>query len=191
MTGLRRWLQRPLDEYGRQRAFAIAAVLLMLAGATLSLTARPAHDAAGPPPRTSSTAAPTTSSPPTSAPLPPAALREREHERARAPRRVLRAGRAFLAGYLPYLYGRRPARQIEHTTAGLRRRLATNRPRVAPAARRRRPRVVALVGERVLERRGGWLLRARITDGDVAVYPIELLLEQHGQRLVVVQIGGE
>lgn len=184
MTGpssLRGWLDRPLRERDRQRAFVLAAAALVLAAAILTLTGRDHHQPLA-------TAAPPTSPaavPPPVSPAPAVRAPARERVPEPAPRSIRRVARRFLAGYLPYLYGQRTARRIDASTARLRRRLAANRPRVSPAARRRRPRVVALEGERAPA--GRWLVRARIADGSVAAYPIELLI--HGRR--VVAIGGE
>lgn len=174
---LRRWLQRPLRERDRQRAFALAAAALVLAAAILILTGRTTERPPLTP--TATTATPVAATPPPPAP----AVRERVREPAPAP--VKRVARLFLAGYLPYLYGQRPARQINAAMPSLRRRLAVNRPRVSPATRRRRPRVLGLRGERASA--GRWLMRARIADGSVVAYPIELLIA--GRR--VVAIGGE
>lgn len=174
---LRRWLQRPLRERDRQRAFALAAAALVLAAAILTLTQRTTDQ---PPPTPTTTIAA-----PVAAPPPPLASDVRERGREPTPTQVKRVARRFLAGYLPYLYGQRPARRIDATTQSLRRRLASNRPRVSPAARRRRPHVVALTGVRAPA--GRWLVRARIADGSVAAYPIELLIALRR----VVAIGGE
>jgi len=38
---------------------------------------------------------------------------------------------------------------------------------------------------------GAWRVTARIADGDIAVYPIELLIAERGGRLVVIGTGGE
>jgi hypothetical protein len=185
MTGpssLRGWLERPLRERDRQRAFALAAAALVLAAAILTLTGRDHHQ---PPPAAATPPTSPAAVPPPVSPAPAVRAPAREREPEPAPRSIRRVARRFLAGYLPYLYGQRPARRIDASTPQLRRRLAANRPRVSPAARRRRPRVVALEGERALA--GRWLVRARIADGSVVAYPIELLID--GRR--VVAIGGE
>jgi hypothetical protein len=55
-----------------------------------------------------------------------------------------RAARRFLARYLPYEYGRGPARRIRPATGELRRRFALQQPRVPARERRRTPRLVLL-----------------------------------------------
>ena len=53
-----------------------------------------------------------------------------------------RAARRFLAGYLPYTYGRRSPDRIAAATAALVRQLDNERPRVPARERGRRARVV-------------------------------------------------
>lgn len=55
-----------------------------------------------------------------------------------------RAARRFLAGYLAYTDGRRPARRIASASVALRRSLAAHPPRVPARERHRRPRVVLM-----------------------------------------------
>lgn len=181
MTPLRRWLARPLSDRDRQRAFALAAAALVLAAAILTITGnRPGAPTASTPPPSPAAAAPDVSALASRAPAWASA-----QDTVAVPAAVRQQARRFLAGYLPYLYGRRPrsARWLEGAGWQLRRRLAAERPRVAPAARRRRPRAVALKGEQAPS--GGWQLRARIADGRSG-YQLTLLVV--GGR--VVAIGG-
>ena len=60
-----------------------------------------------------------------------------------------RAARRFLAGYLPYTYGRAHASTIRSATPALRRRLAAQRPRVPVHERSRTPRVVLVQSDSV------------------------------------------
>ncbi|MDO8213908.1 hypothetical protein [Conexibacter sp. CPCC 206217] len=175
-------------ERARQRRFALAAAVLLLAAVALSAT-RPANDPTPAPsttPTTTTTSTTSTSPPPLivsppRVPAPPA---------ARAPQRRLRqVARRFLADYLPYLYGRASGRRIDGASPQLARRLARTRLRVPPAARRRRPHVRGVhVGARVRDARA-WQVSARIADGDVVAYPIELLVGVRDGRLVVTAIG--
>jgi hypothetical protein len=81
-------------------------------------------------------------------PAPPASPDAREVQpdvspaQAGARREAELVARRFLAGYLPYSYGQRPASAISGATTALRRDLARNPPRVSAArARGARPRV--------------------------------------------------
>lgn len=196
---LRRLLQRPLSERDRQRGFALAAAVLMTAALALTLTSNPTGDER-PANRNGAALAPAppipAADPAEAAPVVPTARTSPPAERASArsrhapPPRVARAARGFLTGYLRYLYGRGRAGRIDRASTALRRRLAAERLRVPPAARRRRPRLVSLHGERVPERRA-WLVTARVDDGDVAVYPVELLIALRRGGPVVERIGGE
>jgi hypothetical protein len=85
----------------------------------------------------------------TPAPLTSADAREVQPDlspaQASARRDAESVARRFLAGYLPYSYGRRPGSAIRAATPALRRDLARNPPRVSAArARGARPRVEQL-----------------------------------------------
>jgi hypothetical protein len=104
------------------------------------------------------------------------------------PEGVEPAARRFLRGYLPFLYGRGPARAIEPATAELRARLVRSRVRVPPAARRRYPRVVAF---QVRAAGGGrFAVSARVEDGGAVRYPVVLVVARRGGRWRVVEAGG-
>lgn len=172
MTG--RWSQlagRPLTTE-RRGVFAAAACVVLLVAGGLTLTAgneatAPAGNRSGRPGpggAAAASVAPTLDAEPIAADVP-------EGDRAT----VMRQARRFLAGYLPYLYGQGSARSIRGGTVALRRRLANTRPRVSPATRKRRPRLVRLAAE-PLDRRARWHVVATVADGSVARYPIELLI---------------
>lgn len=82
----------------------------------------------------------------------------------RAVRGASTAARRFLAGYLPYSYGRRPAGTIRSAAPSLRRALASQAPRVPPALvykarpRLQRLQVSGIAGGRVI-------LLAHVDDG--------------------------
>ena len=172
------------DERRRLRTFALVAILLALAAIALSGTNRP--DQANEP--TGVTTTTFEASPPPVA-EPDAAPRIRQPRRPTA--RLRRTAQRFLRTYLPYLYGQARLRSLERAAAELRRRLARAERRVPPAARRRRPRVRALLLGGLVRDARAWRVTARVADGDVAVYPIELLIAERRGRLVVVQTGGE
>jgi hypothetical protein len=103
-----------------------------------------------------------------------------------AQRRAKHTARAFLAGYLPYSYGRATACEIRAATPALRRELATHPPRVSAAARQaarprvRQLRVSGLDGPRAY-------LLAQIEDGP-RTYPTSLSLQCHGHRWLVATV---
>jgi hypothetical protein len=153
---LRLLWNRPLDDGDRLRLFAIAVALIAGATALLTQLERPhATPRSERPPNPSPTTAP---------PAPagqlgprPAVAREQNEEGTRTPVLVSRAdvavsrraARRFLAGYLPYTYGRTRARAIRSATPGLRRRLAMRRPRVPARERGRTPRLLLLQSDSV------------------------------------------
>jgi hypothetical protein len=177
---LRLLWNRPLHDGDRLRLFAIAVALI--AGATALLGqlerphATPRDDRA---PNPSPAAAP----PSPAAQLSPtrAGARERSEEGARTAipaSRVdvaasRRAARGFLAGYLPYTYGRASA--IRSATPALRRRLAAQRPRVPTGERSRTPRVVLLQSDSVGREHGEYV--ALVSDGK-RQYSVALALKR-------------
>jgi len=152
---LRLLLNRPLNDADRPRLFAIAAALIVAAAVALT-----ALDDAGPARQRDQPTAPapapldaTTDVAAASSPSPAPRAAPPSEEGTPAPgaaasradvAQAKRAARRFLAGYLPYTYGQRAAHQIEDVDPDLRRRLASDRPRVPPRERRRRPRLELL-----------------------------------------------
>jgi len=147
IDALRAWLNRPLRDGDRRRLFAIAVAVILAGAAGFALLAKPAPTA-----HHADRRAPTptrelpTPGPPATAALqapseegkPPAALEASRSEVDAAKR----AARRFLAGYLPYTYGRRSPDRIAAATAALVRQLDNERPRVPARERGRRARVV-------------------------------------------------
>jgi hypothetical protein len=178
---LHKLLARPIGEDQRTSAFALAAGAVLLGLLALSLTRPHAHPATPRQPTAAAAAAP--ASPyPDSAPSRAPAVSAWELA-------AQRAARGFLSGYLRYLYGHARAGAIRDATAALARRLASERLRVSPAQRRRHPRLVALrVG---LQGPAVVVVGARIADGGVARYPIELTLHRQRRRWLVSAIGDE
>ena len=188
---LRLWLNRPLRDGDRTRLF-LAAVATILAGAGVLTFLDAPH---GRPPRHPPAPAARTS------PSPGTAVTVAPVETPNAPRSpaagtpvsrhgveaAKRAARRFLADYLPYTYGRRRARSIRRATARLRRRLATQRPRVPAAVRRRHPRVLLVQAEDVSPTHAA--VTALVSDGDHR-YTVELELHRARSGWTVTNPGG-
>jgi hypothetical protein len=97
-----------------------------------------------------------------------------------------KAARGFLAGYLPYSYGRRAAGSIGSVTPALRRDLARNAPRVPPAlAAKAHPRVLGLTLSGIADDRV--MLVARIDDGQ-SRYAALVTVQRQGRRWAVSQV---
>jgi hypothetical protein len=203
--------ERPIAERERRRLFALSvAVVLCAAGLLLTLRPGAAGDPKPSPPPAATRPDPPRPTPPAadrtdSAPSPTPrdaedagkpAHRARPDTRRqlppgparRVPEGVERAARRFLRAYMPFLYGRGPARAIQPTTAELRARLTRSRVRVPPAARHRHPHVEALRLRAAAA--GRFAVSARIEDGGPARYPIELAVAHRDGRWRVVEAGG-
>jgi len=169
---------------GRGKAAALCALVLLALAAGLLLPGqhRTGGSASSPPPLIP---APNpvigTRTPP---PHPPAGPSAAELARARA------AARRFLAGYLPYLYGRGPARRVTNVSSSVAASLRRSRARVTPAQRRRHPRLVALslIGQTPTS----VIATARVADGGVAAYPVTFTLQQRTDgSWVVADLGND
>jgi hypothetical protein len=182
MTG---WLtslrDRPIAESERGAAMATVTVLLIAAAILLVLT-----QPGGRSRRTSQRhSAPSVVQ---SAPV----SRARASESVTAPLTpgVARAADLFLAGYLAYIYGHAPASQIKGATTALVRSLGADPPRVSPAMRTLKARVLAL--HTIPAPSSGLVgLSALVNDGGLVDYSIGLLLEDHAGRLLVTGLEGE
>jgi hypothetical protein len=102
---------------------------------------------------------------------------------------VAHTSRGFLAGYLAYVYGRAPASEIKDATPVLVVSLQAHPPRVSPATRERKARIVAL--HTVPAPAGRVAVQALVNDGGLVDYPLELLLEDRDGRLLVSALGDE
>jgi hypothetical protein len=186
------FMHRPLRDTDRPRLFALVVVVLLAAAAFLALLERPAPR---PDPAPSRAPEPTpearlpeepvpaaASEPPSEEGKPPAALTVSRAQVDAAER----AGRRFLAGYLPYSYGRRDARRIHAAGGRLRARLRRERPRVPPEVRGRRPQLVLLHAHGVSRENGE--LVALISDGAHS-YSVRLELERAPAGWRVVDVG--
>jgi hypothetical protein len=166
---------RPLSERQRRGALPILAVLLALATLVLVLTRpSPEHGMPRQVPARRILASPRSEAAPSPLSAPSAALAG--------------VSRRFLHGYLAYIYGHAPARRIAGAAAPLSRLLRAHRPRVSADERARRPRLVKLQllsSATAADPR----VRALVSDGGVADYPIELVLGRSGDRLLVTGIA--
>jgi hypothetical protein len=165
---LRAFLNRPLRDSDRPRLFALAVGLIVAVAAAFALL----DDAGSAPERPRPAATPTA----TTVPEPVAEAEEPPPPSRTDVRQAKRVARRFLAGYLPYAYGRGSAQDIEGASAELRDRLIDERLRVPAAQRRRRPRVVLLQTE-------GTGVTALVDDG---AHRYTIPLEVVGGRVVDV-----
>ena len=82
----------------------------------------------------------------------------------------------FLAGYLPFAYGRASAVPVRAVTPALARQLRRDRAQVTPVERRRRPRVFSLTA---LGRASGVVVAtALIGDGGITSYAVRITLRE-------------
>lgn len=104
-------------------------------------------------------------------------------------RAAKRAVRRFLRGYLPYLYGRAPARRVKPVTPSVAQALASGSARMTPAQRHRHPRVSRL---KVTGQTAGSALAAvRVQDGGPAPFQLTLTVERRRGRWVISDLGDD
>ncbi len=168
---MRRQRDRPIAEHERRTAMAAVVVILGAVTVLLTLT-QPASQARYP-------ARSTSLSPP------PAAA---EKDMSASASEAKQTAERFLAGYLGYVYGHTPARQIEDATPGLIRSLQAHPPRVPPAAQARRPRVLSL--HLAATSAGEVAVSAVVNDGGLIDYSVGLVLASEGGRLLVTGLDG-
>jgi hypothetical protein len=94
--------------------------------------------------------------------------------------------RAFLAGYLAYTYGSAPASRINDAARSLIVSLEAHPPRVSPAMRSQRPRVLELHATQAPSGQLG--VSAVVNDGGVIDYTVGLTLAPHDRRLLVTGV---
>lgn len=99
-----------------------------------------------------------------------------------------RAALRFLAGYLPFLYGRGSARSIDAVTPGLRRQLGPMRGLVTPVERRRHPRVISLTA--VGQAPAGALATALVADAGVTTYALRITLRAGPNGWLAIGVDG-
>jgi hypothetical protein len=188
-------LNRPLAEGDRPRLFAMSAVVIVAVALILAVIGRaptrPAKhvEPRTPPPASTWPASPITplrvqaTAPPSEESWPSATLEPSGRELGA----VKHAARVFLAGYLPFSYGRGSARRIRAVGAGLRARLAGERPRVPARERRRRARVLLLQLDAAGPSGAG--VRA-LVDDRARRYSVSLTLARVGGAWQVTRVGG-
>jgi hypothetical protein len=168
---LRLFLNRPLRDADRPRLFAIAVAVIVATAGVLAL-----FEDSGPAPEPALTKIEpplaVVTDPPAAPPEPSPTATAPSEEGTPAPgsvasradvARAKRVARRFLAGYLPYTYGRGSARSIEGATGQLRAQLTRERPRVPAREQSRQPRVVLVQSDGVSRSRARML--ALVRDG--------------------------
>lgn len=189
---LRRLWNRPIRDEERLPLFLACAVLLVGAAAVLALASdrapRPSVERAhrGSPPAPSSAAEPV-----------PVVARGPAEARAATPsfaaqrrelRQAERVARRFLAGYLPYSYGRGQVRAVGSSASeALRAELAALPPRVPARVRRLRPRISALQAEAT---GAGSIAFVALIDDGARTYSLAMALEPAGRTWQVTGLGG-
>lgn len=99
-----------------------------------------------------------------------------------------RVAARFLAGYLPFVYGRGSARSIEAVTPAVRRQLSRMRGLVTPVERQRHPRVVSLTA--VAQSPAAIQETALVTDGGVTTYALRIRLRAGRNGWMVSGVAG-
>lgn len=161
----------------RRVVVAIGALLALgavMAALTLT-TPRSGHKRWGPAQRPAAAGSPHPSSRRLPPPVSTAAMLQARQAAAR-----------FLAGYLPYAYGRGSALAIGGVTPALRRELLEQRAQLTPVERRRRPRSVSL--QTVGTTPAFVVATAVIDDGGVATYRLRFTLQRQADRWVVSSV---
>lgn len=169
---MRQQRDRPIAEHERRTAMAAVVVLLTAVAVLLTLTqpASQASDSARRSARITTGAAVQRNAP------------------AFTPE-VERVAQRFLASYLAYTYGQAPASRITDAPRSLIASLEAHPPRVPPAARARRARIVSL--RPATAPTGEITLTAVVNDGGLIDYSLGLLFtSEHGRLLVTGLDGG-
>jgi hypothetical protein len=192
---VRLFLNQPLRDADRPRLFALAVVVIIAAGGLLALLHNPApapHHSPGAATAPTAVAggglsAATTIPSPTPSPASEESRPAPSSTGSRADvAAAKRTARQFLATYLPYSYGHRQPARIPTATAGLRRRLNQQRPRVPARERRLHPRLI-LLQSNVVGRRRAQLL-ALVGDG-ARRYTLRLELARRRGSWTVADLG--
>jgi hypothetical protein len=170
---VRRQRDRPIAEHERRAAMAAVVVLLAAFALLFTLTQPPnqAHGASG-----NTTRGPRLAS-----------VTVERHSEALTPEAEMVAER-FLAGYLGYAYGHTSVSKIADASRSLLVSLESHPPRVLPAARAHRPRLVSL--HAVAAPVGEVAVRATVNDGELTDYAVGLVLSAEHGRLLVCGLDG-
>jgi hypothetical protein len=169
VRALRSWFESPIADRDRRRAFAAAAIAVLLAAGALSLTTDPPDRHPTTPGERPTIARPDAAGPRLGVGVSPDALD---------------VARRFIDGYLAHLSGDRRVQDIRGASAGLRRQLIARPIRVTPAMRRQRPRIGRIDGRRLP---GGWLIDAEIATATVS-FPIAVVVATGPGGLVVTRV---
>ena len=110
----------------------------------------------------------------------PSAVQAALIERARG------VARKFLAGYLPFAYGRAPAALVRAVRPALRRQLSRERALVTPVERRRHPRVVSLTA--LAQAPEVVVATALIDDGGIANYALRVTVRRTSRGWIVTRV---
>jgi hypothetical protein len=152
----------------RLRRIAVAAGALLALGAVMAAltpTAPPSGQERGrTPPPPAAASLPRTMPRRLPPPVPTAAMRD-----------ARRVAERFLAGYLPFAYGRGSALAVGDVTPALRRQLLRARAQLTPVERRRRPRVLSV--QTVGTTPTFVVATAAIDDGGVVTYRLRFTLQ--------------
>jgi hypothetical protein len=173
---------RLLSIFGRTRVarrlmvVAFTVVTLSVVASALTPAPRPGHG------RGLSPKEPTRSVQAPPGPRRPAPVPAGELARARD------AAARFLAGYVPFIYGRGSARSVDAIAPALRLQLMRARAQVTPVERRRRPRVVALTA--VGRAPGVVLATALVADGGVTTYALRITLREDRSGWLASAVDG-
>jgi hypothetical protein len=164
----RGWIRRQLDRplAGHELRAAAVCGLLLLAAAGLILTS-PTHSRIGSDEHARSTTRTVAASGELIPRWTPAVAAETKA-----------TAETFLAGYLAYLYGRAPARQVKDAAGDFVLALERERQQVPPGIRALHPRVVGV--DVSPQAPGRAIAVALVSDAEVVHYPIRLILAQTG-----------
>jgi hypothetical protein len=117
--------------------------------------------------------------------------REAKSPPAVAPRKAraaTAAARAFLAGYLPYSYGRAQARRIRAAATSLLRELEASPPRVPASVARARPQLISVRAEAATG--GSNVDVVAVVEDGRRRYHIPLAVRDTGRRWIVTAVRG-
>ena len=176
---------RPIAERERRQALLAVAALLIATTTLLALTS-PRQN---PPHRTHAADIPAHASVSQPVSHDAGTARTIPEESTIATATALGAARAFMEGYLAYLYGHAHASTVRDATQALVLSLEAHPPRVSLDMRARQPRVLALHPTPAPS--GQVAVEAVVNDGGLEDYPVGLLLARRDGRLLVTGLESE
>ena len=125
-------------------------------------------------------------------PAPPAADDEvviEGHGSGAVPVAARSVGERFLRSYVPFLYGRARADELNGASRELRRVLHRARVRVPPARAARTPRIVRL--QSTEQSSATVVVTVIVDDGDLAAYPVTALVERRAGSWQVIRLADD